>query len=140
MPFPRRILALLVCLAVGSCATYRETVAIHFSTDPPGADVIVNGVPSGYATPCMVALPKEHQVITFEKPGFQVPRRVLFSDPANVTWFYTEATVGPHTFDFPIFINLDDFLDVVHQRGELMPGRVFVRLKRLSDAPANATQ
>lgn len=126
-------LALGTALVLSSCSTYRETVAIHFSSDPPGADVVIDGVPSGYATPCMVALPKERQIVSLEKEGYHIPRRVLFPQPFNDTWFWAEATVGPHTFDFPTFINLDDFLQPVVMKNELLPARIFIRLKRLSD-------
>jgi hypothetical protein len=134
----RHHLTLALCLpALVSCITYTETVAIHFSSDPPGADVVVDGVPSGFATPCMIALEKEEQIVTFEKVGYQIPARRLYPDPHTETWFWAEATVGPHTFDFPTFINLDDFLQPVVTKNELVPGRVFVRLRRLADlAPA----
>ncbi|MFT7485131.1 MAG: hypothetical protein ACI9F9_000978 [Candidatus Paceibacteria bacterium] len=133
MPSPRLLTALLSALLLSSCSTYRDTVAIHISSDPPGADVVVDGVPTGYATPCMVALPKHRQVISIEKEGFQIPRRILFPDPYNDTWLYSEATVGPHTFDFLTFISLDDFLEPVVTKNELIPARIFVRLKRLTD-------
>lgn len=122
-------------LPLASCITRYDTVAIHFSTDPPGADLVVNGVPTGFATPCMVALEKERQVITLEKQGYQIPARVLFPDPYNDTWLMSEASVGPHTYDFATFINLDEFLQPVRTENELIPARVFVRLRRLVDGP-----
>jgi hypothetical protein len=128
-----RTLALAVAALLASCTTYRDTVAIHFSSEPPGADVVVDGVPTGFATPCMVALEKRRQVVTFEKVGYQVPARVLEPDPYNDTWYWSEATVGPHTWDFPIFIDLDDFLQPVVARNELVPARLFVRLAREAD-------
>lgn len=123
----------LLCSALSACVTFHEAQAIHFSSDPPGADVVVNGVPSGFATPCILALEKEEQVITLEKQGYQIPARVLYPDPYNDTWLLREATVGPHTYDFPIFINLDDFLQPVVTKNELVPVRIFVRLERLAD-------
>ena len=120
---------------LASCITRYDTVAIHFSTDPPGADLVVNGVPTGFATPCMVALEKERQVITLEKQGYQIPARVLFPDPYNDTWLISEASVGPHTYNFATFINLDEFLQPIRTENELIPARVFVRLRRLVDGP-----
>jgi len=38
-----RTLALAVAALLASCTTYRDTVAIHFSSEPPGADVVVDG-------------------------------------------------------------------------------------------------
>ncbi len=132
------LLAPLLALLASSCVTYRETVAIHFSSDPPGADVVVDGVPSGFATPCMIALEKREQVVTIEKQGYQVPARRLYPDPHSETWFWAEATVGPHAFDFFTFINLEDFLQPVQTKNELVPGRVFVRLRRTSDLETGA--
>jgi hypothetical protein len=126
-------LALLLGASTSSCVTHRDTVAIHFSTDPPGADLYVDGVPSGFSTPCMVALKKERQVVTLVKPGYQIPVRLLFPDPVNDSWLMQEASVGPHAFKFPILIDLDDFLEPIRPMRELIPGRIFVRLKRLSD-------
>ncbi len=123
---------------LASCTTYSESVPIHFSTQPPGADVVVDGVPTGFATPCMVALEKRRQIVTFEKTGYQVPARILEPDPYNDTWYWSEATVGPHTFDFPILINLDDFLQPVVARNELIAARIHVRLKREADQALGA--
>jgi hypothetical protein len=127
------LLAFCAGISLSSCITYRETVAIHFSSDPPGADVLVNGVASGFATPCMIALKKEKQIVSLRKNGFQSEGRYLFPDPKNDTWYFGEATVGPHTFDFPSLINLDEFLQPVTPMRELIPGRIFIRLKRESD-------
>jgi hypothetical protein len=133
MQSPRTLPLALLCAALASCVTDYESIPIHFSSDPPGADVVVNGVPTGFATPCMVALVKEKQVVTLEKTGYQIPARVLYPDPYNDTWFWIEASVGPHTYPFPTFINLDDFLQPVVRKNELIPARIYVRLKRLVD-------
>lgn len=136
---PKQIpLALFLGAALTSCSTYRQTVAIHFSTDPPGADVCVNGVPSGFATPCMLALKREKQIITIEKVGYQTAARALFPDPKNATWFYSEASANVRTFDFPTHINLDDFFEPVQPIRQLIPGRIFVRLKRNTSADPDA--
>ncbi|MFT7670376.1 MAG: hypothetical protein ACI8X5_003084 [Planctomycetota bacterium] len=129
-----RALAFLVCASLASCVTSLDTVTIHFSSDPPGADVVVDGVPSGFATPCMIALDKERQVITLELRGYQAPVRILFPDPYTDSWLYSEASVGPHTWEFPTFINLERFLQPVEKKNELIPARVHVRLRREADA------
>jgi len=133
-----RTLVLAAAALLASCTTYRETVAVHFSSQPPGADVIVDGVPTGFATPCMVALEKRRQLVTFEKVGYQVPARVLEPDPYTDTWFWSEATVGPHTWDFPTFIDLETFLQPVTARNELVAARLFVRLDRAADEALDA--
>jgi hypothetical protein len=119
--------------ALTSCTSFSDTVAIHFSSDPPGADVLVDGVPTGMATPCMIALDKKQQAITLRKPGFTPALRMVQPDPFNDTWYWSEATVGPHTADFALWINLDDAITPVKRTNELIPGRIFVRLKRLAD-------
>jgi len=129
----RLVAPILLALLSSSCVMSRDTVAIHFSTDPPGADVLIDGRPTGFATPCMIALEKRRQVVSLEKQGYQVPVRVLFPDPYNDTTFFSEASVGPHTYPFFIFINLDDFLQPIVTKNELVPARVFVRLRRRVD-------
>jgi len=133
MRLARTLPTLLLLGLAASCTTYRDTVAIHFSSTPPGADILVDGVPTGFATPCMIALEKKEQVITFSKPGFVEAKREVYPDPENHTWFWREATVGPHTFDFPLFINLDDAITPVKRDNELIPARIYVRLQLLAD-------
>lgn len=129
----RRPLSLLPLALLASCATYRDTIPIHFSSDPPGADVLIDGVPSGMATPCMIALPKKEQVVSLKRNGYVEAKRRVFPDPYTDTWYWSEATVGPHTWDFFLLINLDDTLQPYPRRNELLPKRIFVRLERLSD-------
>ncbi len=129
----RSVLPALLLAALASCTSYRDTIAIHFSSDPPGADVLIDGVPTGFATPCMIALEKKEQAVSLQKSGYQEAKREVFPDPYNDTWYWSEASVGPHTFDFGLFINLDDAIRPVQRRNEVIPARIFVRLKRLSD-------
>ncbi len=118
---------------VSSCTTYQDYKAVHLSSTPPGAKVLVDGVPSGFATPCMLALEKRPQVVSLEKMGYAVSNRKLVPDPSNDTWYWSESTVGPHTFHFGLWINLDDFLTPIKRMNELSASRIHVQLKRLSD-------
>ena len=126
---------LLACSTafLGSCTTYRDYKAVHLSTTPPGASVLVDGVPSGFATPCMIALEKKAQVVSLEKPGFLSADRQLVPNPYNDTWYWREASVGPHTFHFGLWINLDDFITPVKRMNELEASRIHVHLKRVAD-------
>lgn len=133
MRLVRSLPIILLLGLLASCTTYRDTVAIHFSSTPPGADVLIDGVPSGFATPCMIALEKKEQVISLKKPGYAEAFRAVFPDPENQTWFWGEATVGPHTADFLLFINLEDAVTPLKRENELLPGRIYVRLARQAD-------
>ncbi|MCB9916193.1 MAG: PEGA domain-containing protein [Planctomycetes bacterium] len=129
----RKLLTAPLLALAASCVTYHDYEAVHLSSTPPGAMVLVDGVASGFSTPCKIALDKREQVITLEKPGYAPAARRLVPDPYNDTWFWSEASVGPHTYDFPLWINLDQFVTPVERRNELEPARIHVHLKRLAD-------
>jgi hypothetical protein len=118
---------------LASCTTYRDYKAVHLSSTPPGASVLVDGVPSGFATPCMLALEKKTQVVSLDKSGYLIAERQLVPDPYNDTWYWREASVGPHTFKFGLWINLDDFITPIKRMNELEASRIHVHLKRLAD-------
>lgn len=129
----RTILLASLLSLLASCTTYHDYKAVHLSSTPPGASVHIDGVPSGFATPCMIALEKEAQVVSIHKSGYVVSERKLVPDPYNDTWYWTEATVGPHTFDFGLWINLDDFVTPIKRMNQLEASRIHVHMKRLSD-------
>lgn len=129
----RRASLLLASSLLAGCTTYRDYKAVHLSSTPPGAQVLVDGVPSGFSTPCMIALEKRAQVVALEKPGFSIAERKLVPDPYNDTWYWSESTVGPHTFDFGLWINLDDFITPIKRMNTLEASRIHVHLVRSSD-------
>ncbi|HIG10444.1 MAG: PEGA domain-containing protein [bacterium] len=122
------------CLALSTgCTTYRDYQAVHISSTPPGAVVLVDGESSGFATPCMLALEKRTQVVSLEKPGFLAAERELVPNPKNDTWLWSEASADPQTANFALWINLDDFVAPVRRTHELEGARIHVHLKRLAD-------
>ena len=139
-PAPRQIMhasrltfiGLVLGLALVSCRA--RQVPITLASDPPGAEVWINGTESGFATPCRISLDRkrDHEV-ELRLPGHRPAKRRLVENGEREAIFWREMSVGQKAWNFPLFLNIHDFFapaPVVHP---LVPGRVFVRLRREAD-------
>lgn len=129
MPLPRRLLPASLALALAGCLS---TPPITIDSDPPGALVLLDGRPTGFATPCALELSGSHE-IRLELPGFVPAVRHIRPDGQREAVFWREATVGPRTWRFPLWLNIDDFFDPVPLKHPTAPDRLFVRLRREAD-------
>ena len=146
-------LAALLCLVpLESCLAWttprpdfrfdRRPAGVSLSTTPPGANVIVDGLDSGFATPCMLAFDEdETHRVEFELQGYRTAG--LYLSP-NRRWFlipYDDAGRPPRTWHFPLWLPLGEFLLPVRTNSGLAPSRVHLRLRLGSDdvdVPASA--
>jgi PEGA domain len=119
-------------LLVGaSCQTVERPIS--FSSDPPGARVVIDGHDSGFVTPCLLQLERERTAVRFELDGYKPEDRVLRPDMRRGTLFWREMSVSYRTWNFPLWLNRDDFLTPYKRDKSLVPNRLFVRLKREAD-------
>ncbi len=120
----------LPLLALGSCAPNISPPGVFFSSDPPGARILVDGLDSGFVTPRMLALDdKEHYRISFELPGFR-PQEVILVPNKDAHWVaWEEGAVGMHGLRFPLFLAVGEI--VVPRRVNTVhaPSRVYVRMQ-----------
>ncbi len=131
-PHTSRVVALLLLLGLMGCRAGR--VPITLASDPPGAVVWVNGRDSGFATPCRISLEddSEHDV-QLVLPGYRTATRRVVPGGERETYYWSEMSVGMRTWNFPLFLNIHDFFEPVPLRHPLVPGRIFVRLRREAD-------
>ena len=128
---------LAVLWACASCISTEADPTLSIATEPPGAQVLINGVDTGFATPCMLAVDDELMRIDIQLNGYESERRIVTRDPKLETRYWNEMNSSSRTWRFPLFLNIHDFLN--HPAREIMllaPGRIFIRLDRIREAEA----
>lgn len=130
---PKLLVALVVCLV--SCQATTKP-AVHFSSSPPGAAVHLDGVDSGFVTPCLLDLPEvESRQVEFVLPGYVTETRLLRDSKQKELVFWDESIGNIATWKFPLFLPSRDFFFPRKAREIDSPGRVFVRLEREAGRP-----
>lgn len=134
MRFSSRLLriSLLITLALGSSACVNVTPpGVFFASQPPGARVVLNKVDSGFVTPCIIDLDKEHSYeVRLELQGYEP--RVFQVQPGGqvimVPWY---DGVTPESIHFPLFATTEDLFFPLRLNENNVPGRIHVRLHPL---------
>ena len=130
-PMRRRLLPALLLAALASCAS---RVPITLASDPPGAEVWVNGRESGLATPCVVELDDgDDYEVQLRLPGYVPATRRIVEGGEREAIYWREMSAGTRTWDFPLFLNIHDFFRPAPVKHRLVPQRIFVRLRREAD-------
>lgn len=127
--------AIAVLLLGSGCTAFGlSRTAVSFTTDPPGARVLVDRHDSGFVTPCRLSLPSDdHHKVEILMPGYApVTLRIEHGRTANVV-LWRDMTVGPQTWRFPLWLNFEDFFEPFKIRQAYSPGHVFVRLERAGE-------
>lgn len=131
---PRRALipTLSLALALASCRSSR--VPVTLASDPPGAEVWIDGRETGFATPCRISLERsrDHE-LELRLPGHRPATRLLVRDGERQAVYWREMSVGTKAWRFPLFLNIHDFFAPAPLHHPLVPGRIFVRLRREAD-------
>lgn len=108
----------------------RSPDGVSLSTSPPGANVIIDGFDSGFATPCIIAFDEsESYRVEFELHGYRTAG--LYLTP-NRTWElvpYIDSGRAPRVWNFPMWLPLGEFLIPVRTNTALAPSRVHLRLR-----------
>ena len=132
--FAGPILAGMTLALLAGCRAPR---GVHFYSDPPGAQVVLDGRDTGFVTPCILDLKnKPEREVSFVLPGYAPARRSLKLDTRTTSVFWKDATVFYATWRFPLWLRTEDFWLPVKLQGGEFPKRVFVRLRREADRPA----
>jgi hypothetical protein len=127
----------IAALLLGSgCTAYGlSRTAVSFASEPPGARVVVDKKDSGFVTPCRLSLPSDddnHKVEILMSGYAPVTFHVEHGRKANVV-LWRDMSVGPQTWRFPLWLNLEDFFEPFKIRQAYSPGHVFVRLERTGE-------
>jgi hypothetical protein len=135
LPSPKRLVralpvALLLALTA-SCSSVGRPV--HFSSDPAGAHVYIDGRDSGFVTPVTLDLADETvRRVDFQLPGYDPATRTLYRGSSEELVYWSDSTVMYLTWRFPLWLNWEDFLFPKTTLTGERPSRVFVRLRRAS--------
>jgi len=127
-PLPALLLGPLLGLA--ACRNV-SPAGVHVSSEPPGARVSVDGVDSGWVTPCQLALDveREHE-LEVGLAGFAPRRILLVPDERRSFVSWNQAVNGLRTRQkVPFLMPADDLLLPFLEVETLAPGRIFVRLR-----------
>jgi hypothetical protein len=125
---PLRSLLVPALAALASCINVTPP-AVAFSSEPPGARVLVDGRDSGWVTPCLIALEDEEHMVTLTLDG-HVPVVVALAPWERkhlVDWRLGVNGVRS-TIRFPLLLPGIDLLLPLRVLDMPAPGRVFVRL------------
>ncbi len=130
-PIAPLLAALLTCTG---CISTEPDPTLSIATDPPGAQVLINGVDTGFATPCMLAVEDELMKIDVRLKGYEPEHRIVTRDPKLETRYWSEMNGSSRTWRFPLFLPIHDLFN--HPVREIMllaPGRIFIRLDRIRE-------
>ncbi len=119
----------LALLGTLSCRNVTPPGAF-FASDPPGAQVIVDGTPSSSVTPCILNLDNDerHQV-RLELAGYE-PRELVLTPATRrdvIPW--SDAELSNNAETLPLWLTFDELFLPIRTDESLAPSRVFVRLR-----------
>ena len=152
MTSARRLCCLFSLLLLSSCLSWttvrpdfvwdRRPAGVSLATTPPGAMVVVDGVDSGFATPCMLDFDTdESHRVELELDGYSTAGLYLMP---NRRWFlipYNDANRAPRVWRFPLWLPMGEFFLPVRTNTALAPSRIHLRLRLGSndlEAPPSA--
>lgn len=118
---------------VASCGSAPK--GVHFSSDPPGARVLVDGEESGFVTPCVLKLAEKSKTlrVDLELRGYARATRWV-ADETQAEWvLWRDMLAGTNTWRFPLWLATADFMRPRQIVASKAPARIFVRLQRQAD-------
>ena len=136
-----RLSAAALCLALAGCMSARTAPlslsfapayrGVSFSSDPPGARVIVDGRDSGFVTPCALRIGKgSRHRLEFTVRGYRTAVRIVHPhwQIYSLKWDDMDRA-GPRTFRFPFWLGFGEVLMPVRYVSSASPSRIHVELE-----------
>ena len=129
MSHPRLLTIAALALLCSGCKALRRPLVID--SEPPGALVRINGVDSGFATPCVLDLEDQSvETVELELAGYRTERHELRDGEWSRSILWPEMSVGAHAWRFPLFLSTEHLFRPVEQSDGEMPPRIHARLVR----------
>jgi len=125
--------ALLAVGFFGGCLELPRTPGVMFSTAPAGARVVVDGVDSGFVTPCHVDISRDAHHVDMVLEGYKPVSVLIEAGGQTSVIFWDEAWIYPNTWRFPLWLNARDGVFPIKIERSYSPARVYAAL-RLADA------
>lgn len=136
-PFLLLLLALLAGPLAG-CFSVRSDHDVLISSEPPGAQIFLDGENTGLTTPAMVSwgwwFGSDHDVV-LKKAGYRDASRHLYHHHRQRTSMWIDGVAGVDVWAFPIFWTTSDFLIPIGVFRGYSADEVLVQLQP-SDQPA----
>jgi hypothetical protein len=118
-----------LALLLAGCKALRRPLVID--TEPPGALVRINGVDSGFATPCVLDLDDQSvETVELELAGYRTERHELRDGEWTRALLWPEMSAGTHTWRFPLFLSFEHAIRPFETSNGATPPRIHARLVR----------
>lgn len=135
-----RILAALTLLLGASCTAFSGDDRVLVTSTPPGAEILLDGQPTGRTTPSMLELGGmmggDH-LITVVKPGFDPESRRVFHYTHTQTSQWLEGATAPEIWNFPFWWTTGDFLLPFAVKWTYVPHELHLKLYREGEGPVS---
>lgn len=135
----RAILVLPLLLA--SCTFVSGNSNVMVTSDPAGAEILVNGVPTGHTTPRMLNLEDSGETprITLRKRGYEDESRTVYHYTVGYTSRWDDGAVDSTLINSPFWWTTGDFLTPFAVRFVFIPHDLMIRLYKEGEAPVTAS-
>jgi hypothetical protein len=131
MTFPRPLALVAVLLPLYGCVYPAGDSRVFVTSDPPGADVMLDGEATGLTTPAILELggacADDHR-ISVVKQGFEPEERRVTHYTRWRTSRWRDGAVEVGVWAFPMFWTFGDFFTPFEVRWAYVPHDLFVRL------------
>ena len=129
-----RPLLLLSCLLLGtSCFSIKRPQGVLITSNPPGAQILVDGVDTGETTPSMMdiaGLFGGNHVLELRREGYRPARRVLYQYTKGYTSRWVEGAAGAELPTMPLFWTMGDMFVPFGIVNAIVPEELYVKLYR----------
>jgi hypothetical protein len=124
-------LVLLPLLLTGACTWFKGKDRVLFTSDPPGARILIDGHDTGRTTPASIAIAGNfghNHEITIQKRGYRAEQRVLYQHTDGYTSKWIDGAYDVAMPPLPFFWTPGDFLFPFAVRGAAVPAEMHVKL------------
>ncbi|MCB9890265.1 MAG: PEGA domain-containing protein [Planctomycetes bacterium] len=124
-------LLLSACLALPSCLWIEGDARVFVTSDPAGADILIDGRDTGLTTPAKVDLDGffgDDHTIQVQKIGFEPEERIVTHYRAWNTSKWNDGAADWSTFAFPLFWTFGDFIFPFEVKYAYVPHQLHVKL------------
>ena len=138
-----RALVILLWLPLGACTYVSGDSRVLVTSQPAGAEILVDGGKTGFWTPHYIdlgaLLGSDHR-ITLRKPGFEPESREVFHYNSVYTSRWIDGGDLDSFFTSPLFWTLGDTLTPFGLRWQYVPHELYVTLYRDGEAPVQVVK
>lgn len=125
-----RIGLALPLIGLPACVSDIGAPGVFFSSDPPGARILVDGRDSGYVTPRMIALDKgERHRVELRLAGFDAHSLRLLPNKRTTWVAWDDGVVTLYGLTFPLYLTFGELVLPRRRNAVPAPARIFVRLE-----------